>query len=569
METITEAIDHSGTTTAGILARQATLHRDETAIMQDGRTVTFAQLDEAASAFAAGLMKLGINKGDRVGIWMQNYPEWVMAWFGISRAGAVAVPMDHWYKASEAEYILGHSESVACVTADIFGKVDFLQMLGEIRHRLPGLKNVISVPNKYDGRYADPTVHSFRDILDSGRTWKEEGLLEKRRKEFGPGDVAFILYTSGTTGQPKGAQLTHRNICINASEVVRVLELDGNDNILVPLPFSHCFGCVLGITVAMAAGCAVTPILVFEPRKALEMIHYHRASVIHGVPTMFIRILEVLGKENFDTTSLRTGIMAGAPCPVDTMQGVTNVMGCNICIGYGLTEASPIITMTRHEDPMKKRVETVGRPISDVEVRIVDEDNIPVARGEVGELCCRGPNVFAGYFRDPEKTAETIDADGWLHSGDLAVEDRNGYYSIVGRKKDMVIVGGFNVYPREIEEYLIAFPDIMNIAVLGVPDHDLGEVVFAVVEPEHSARDTLTTQDIVDRCYGEMASAKVPRFVAIEGNIPVSGRGKIQKFKMRQALAQRIEDGEFEKLTPTAVKEKLARKIREEAMTGQ
>jgi len=341
---------------------------------------------------------------------------------------------------------------------------------------------------------------------------------------------------------------------MNTYEAARILGLTTEDNILVPVPFSHSFGCVLGITVGSVAGCAITPMLRFDPRTALAMIQQYGVTVMHGVPTMFIRMLEVLEHEEFSSESLRTGIMAGAPCPVDTMQGVISDMGCNICIAYGLTEASPIITMTHHDDSFIKRVATVGRPIPDVEVRIVDEDNNPRPVGEMGEICCRGYNVFAGYYKDLEKTAETIDKEGWLHSGDLAVEDEDGYYAIVGRKKDMVIVGGFNVYPRAIEEYLIAHDDIMNAAVIGVPDHDLGEVVFAVIRPEAGAR--ITPQDVVDYCYGKMASAKVPRYVSMEDEIPVSGRGKVLKYKIREEMTERIKKGEFERLTPSAVKKK-------------
>ncbi len=539
-------------TISQLLHRNAKEHPDTTAIIFEDRKMSFVELNNAAGAFASGLIKLGLRKGDKVGLWMQNYPEWVVAWFGITRAGGVVIPLDYWYKASEAEYILGHSDSVACVTAESFGKIKFLDMLEAVNNRLPFLENIIAVPNWLQGTHHNPDILSFHAVTRFGRHWQNDTELRKRELENSPEDVAFILYTSGTTGKPKGAQLTHRNICVNAGEVVNVLKLGQEDNLMVPVPFSHCFGCVLGITVATAAGCAVTPMLTFDPREALRLIQEHNVTVTHGVPTMFIRMLEVLEKEDFSSESLRTGIMAGAPCPEDTMTGVIEKMGCNICIGYGLTEASPIITMTRHEDPFEKRVTTVGKPIPDVEVSIVDDDNNPLQVGEMGELCCRGPNVFAGYYKDPVKTKEAIDGGNWLHSGDLAVEDKDGFFAIVGRKKDMIIVGGFNVYPREIEEYLITFPEISNIAIVGVPDHDLGELVFAMVEPTPDSG--LTAQDVVDLCYGKMASAKVPRFVSLEGNIPVSGRGKVQKFKLRTELSERIKKGEFKKMVPSAVK---------------
>lgn len=543
---------YSNTTTDHLLSRNARDNPDGTAIIYAEQNISFSRLDAAASAFASGLIKLGLRKGDKVGLWMQNFPGWAVAWFGISRAGGVVIPLDYWYKASEAEYILGHSDALLCITADSFGKVKFLEMLGEIRPNLPALKHIISVANTSDGNYADPSIHSFRSILHLGEMWQEDVKLALRQEGNRAEDIAFILYTSGTTGKPKGAQLTHRNTCMNTYGAAQILGLTTDDNILVPVPFSHSFGCVLGITVASVAGCAVTPMLRFDPRNALAMIQKYKITVMHGVPTMFIRMLEVLEHEEFSSETLRTGIMAGAPCPVDTMQGVISDMGCNIGIAYGLTEASPIITMTRHDDSFIKRVATVGRPIPDVEVRIVDENNNSLPVGEMGEICCRGYNVFAGYYKDPGKTTETIDPEGWLHTGDLAVEDEDGYYAIVGRKKDMVIVGGFNVYPRAIEEYLIAHDDIMNAAVIGVPDHDLGEVVFAVIEPEAGAK--ITAQDVVDYCYGKMASAKVPRYVSLDGNIPISGRGKVLKYKMREELTERIKKDEFEKLTPSAVK---------------
>jgi fatty-acyl-CoA synthase len=346
------------------------------------------------------------------------------------------------------------------------------------------------------------------------------------------------------------------NIVANAKDAASIMEISHRDRFLVPVPFSHLFGCVLGIALTIVHGASIVIIETFEPEDILKTIEKEKCTVCHGVPTMFIRELEVLKIRKYNTDSLRTGIIAGAPCPVDTMQGIMNVMKCNICIGYGLTECS-LVTMTSFEDTLQQRVESVGRPLPNVEVRIVDDDHNPVALGEMGELACKGYNVMKGYYKMPEQTAETIDNEGWLYTGDLATVDEFDYYKIVGRKKDMVIVGGFNVYPRELEEYLISDPKIQQVAVVGVPDHDLGELIAAVIIPEPRVK--ITGQEIVDLCYGKMASAKVPRYVFIEKELPVSSRGKVQKYILRKKLAEKIEKEGIKKLVPSEVKMKKRR----------
>lgn len=552
-------MDYHKITTEQILEMDAEWHPNTMAVIQGENRFRYSELNEYAGAFAEALLELGIEKGDRIGIWMENYAEWVVAWYGIARVGAITIPMDYWYKPSEAQFILGHSGAKAVVVSEGRGKIDFMGMLREIYPSLTSLKHVISVGkgNTSKGRrlgVEGPKIHDFNEMILGHKNWRNSEELKRRRTRIVPDDVAFILYTSGTTGKPKGAMLTHRNICTNAGAIAGVLGLTPMDNTLIPVPFSHCFGCVIGITTSAVAGCTITPMFSFDPVRELELIERERVTNVLGVPTMFVRMLSVIDEHDYDISSLRTGVMAGAPCPEDTMKGVMERMGCNITIAYGLTEASPVITMTRMDDPIEKRVRTVGRPIPEVEVQIVDDYNTPLPQGKVGELCCRGPNVMKGYYLDPVKTAEAIDGKGWLHSGDLAVEDEDGYYAIVGRKKDMVIVGGFNVYPAEIEDYLISFPDIVTVAIIGVPDHDLGEVVCAVIEPAPDSG--LTPQIVVDRCYGKMASAKVPRYVVFMESIPVSGRGKIQKFKLREEITKRIRAGEIERLIPTAVRRK-------------
>jgi fatty-acyl-CoA synthase len=512
--------------------------------------LTYSELNEEVNRMAVGLIKLGIKAGDKISLWMPNRAEWIVAWFAAPKIGAIMVPMDTWYKPSEAEYIIGHSESVAIVTSTEFGKTNFLSMIEQIRPNLPLLKNIIVV-NRNGYTQEKEGIVSYNSLLEMGNDWRENQEYTDRRFQNELDNVAFILYTSGTTGKPKGAMLTHMNIVANAKDAASIMKVTHRDRLLVPVPFSHLFGCVLGVTLTVVHGGSIVVMETFEPEDVLKVIEGEKCTICHGVPTMFIRELEVLKVHNYDTTSLRTGIIAGAPCPVDTMEGIMNVMKCNICIGYGLTECS-LVTLTRFEDTLEQRVETIGKPLPNVDVKIVDENHNLLPQGEKGELACKGYNVMKGYFKMPEQTEKAIDSEGWLYTGDLATVDEKGYYKIVGRKKDMVIVGGFNVYPREIEEYLISNPKVMEVAVVGVPDHDLGELVAAVVIPEPDIE--LTPQEIVDYCYGKMASAKVPRYVFLEDELPISSRGKVQKFILRDTLAQRIEKEEISKIVPTEVK---------------
>ena len=541
-------------TIADLLERDAMVFPSrEAVIATDGRRVTFFDLNEEANRLAAGLIKLGIRRDDKVAIWMHNHYEWVTAWFAISKIGAVVVPMDTWYKPSEAEYILGHSESVAVITSEETEGIDFLSMIDSISPRLPELEHVIVIGRVPPARR---DLTPYQSLLQWGRDWKDSITFIDYIRKKGVDDVAFILYTSGTTGKPKGAMLTHRNIVSNAIEVDMVLRVTRDDRILVPVPFSHCFGSVLGITLAAVNAAAIVPLIGFDPEVALQTIEREKVSICHGVPTMFIRMLDVLKHRKYDTTTLRTGIVAGAPCPQEVMEGAMQVMGMNLSNAYGETEASPIITATRFDDPMVKRLATVGRPLPGLEVRIADDDNRTLGVEEVGELCARGINIMPGYFKDPEATVRAIDKDGWLHTGDLAKADAEGYYYIVGRKKDMVIVGGFYVYPVEVEALLIEHPSVMDVAVVGAPDRILGEVVAAAIHVAPGKG--LTAQEVVDFCYGKVASAKCPRYVAIGYELPYSGRGKVQKFILREQLAKMVSEGKLERLVPTEVRLKRA-----------
>jgi len=348
--------------------------------------------------------------------------------------------------------------------------------------------------------------------------------------------------------------LSHHNIAENAKQVTEVLHTTGNDIFLLAVPFFHCFGCVMGITGAVTWGASIVPMPVFKAKEALELVEEEKVTILYGVPTMFVLELEEYrkGKEDgsrYDVSSLRTGIMAGAPCPVEVMRGTMEELGCNVSIAYGLTEASPVITMTRFDDSLERRVETVGRPLPGIEVKISDDDHNPLPPGEMGELACRGYNVMMGYYKMPDKTAEAIDSEGWLYSGDLATMDEEGYVRIVGRKKDMLITGGFNVYPAEIEEYLFTHPKVQNVSVVGVPDDVMGEVAIAYITPREGV--SIDPQEIVDYCAGEIANFKVPRYVEIVDEFPMTQSGKIQKFRLREMAKEALAAGKLTKLKPS------------------
>jgi fatty-acyl-CoA synthase len=523
--------------------------RDRNAVLDpSGATFTYGELDAQVDRLARGLLEIGVGAGEKVGLWMPNVPEWVVAYFAIARIGAVVVPMNTRYKTHEVEYILDDSEATTLFAVGSFVGIDYLGMIGEIRGRLPKLKHVVIVGEPGEG------MHRFDEVVSLGAERLDDGALAEREAACEPTDNVFILYTSGTTGSPKGAMLSHHNIARNAEQVTEVLHTTEEDVFLLAVPFFHCFGCVMGIAGSITWGAAMVPMQVFRAKEALEWVERFGVSVLYGVPTMFVLELEEnrKGKEDgssYDVSTLRTGIMAGAPCPIEVMKGTMEELHCNVSIAYGLTEASPVITMTRFDDPIERRVETVGRPLEGIEVKIADDDRNPVPTGEMGELACRGYNVMLGYYRAPEATAETVDEEGWLYSGDLATMDADGYVKIVGRKKDMLICGGFNVYPAEIEEYLFTHPKVQNVSVIGVPDDVFGEVAVAYVIPREG--ETVDPQEIVDYCVGEIANFKVPRYVEIVDGFPMTQSGKVQKFKLRDVAKEAVDAGRMTKLAPT------------------
>ncbi len=516
------------------------------AVLFDGKVITYEELFDLANRLAYGLFRLGIRKGDKVSLWMQNVPEWVIVWWGVPMIGAVLVPVDHWYKTVEADHIINHSDSKAVITNRTMGKWKFVEMLREID--TPKVEHYIVAGDEDEAKKLDGIT--FEELLEIGKDWRKDDEYLRYVESVDPDDVCIILYTSGTTGVPKGVMLSQHQIIKNAYDQGENMKVSHEDKLVVPVPFSHCFGCVMSITLMACFGGAIAPLLVFDERKALETIQEYGCTMIHGTPTMFHRELKLFRKEKFDTSTLRTGIMAGAPCPEDLMRAVMEEMGANLCITYGLTEASPGITMTSLEDSIEDRVRTVGKPLPDIEVKIVDDNGKEVPRGVVGEIICRGYNVMKGYYKMPEKTAETI-RDGWLYTGDLGVMDERGYITFKGRKKELVIVGGYNVYPIEIETYIRQFEKVQDVAVVGVPDEDLGEVVAAAVIPKDGVK--LDPVEIVDFCYGKIASAKVPRYVYVTDKLPVSGRGKVQKFRLVEELRRLIEEGRLKKITPSAI----------------
>ena len=513
-----------------------------------GITLTYEGLDKKVDQLARGMLELGIAKGDKVGLWMPNIPEWVVVYFAIARIGAVLVPMNTRYKKHEVEYILNNSEATTLFAVGAFAGIDYLSMIGEIRGNLPNLKHVIIVGESGEA------MHEFSSVVEDGTDLLSDSELAEREASCHPLDNVFILYTSGTTGNPKGAMLSHHNIAKNAEQVTEVLRTGEQDVFLLAVPFFHCFGCVMGIAGSITWGAAMVPMQIFKPVEALELVERFGVSVLYGVPTMFVLELEEYRKgkadgSTYDVSALRTGIMAGAPCPVEVMRGTMEDMHCNVSIAYGLTEASPVITMTRFDDSVERRVETVGRALEAIEAKIANDDKQPLPTGEMGELACRGYNVMMGYYKMPEKTAESIDEEGWLYSGDLATMDEEGYVQIVGRKKDMLICGGFNVYPAEIEEYLFTHSKVQNVSVIGMPDTVMGEVAVAYIIPREGM--SIDPQEVIDFCSGEITNFKVPRYVQIVDEFPMTQSGKIQKFRLREIAKESMDDGRMQKLSPS------------------
>jgi fatty-acyl-CoA synthase len=540
-----------GLTIGEVLVQTATRFADRDALVfpQLGLRRSYRDFLADVDRAARGLLALGIGAGDHVAVWGTNVPRWVVLQFASARIGAVLVTINPAYRPFELSYVLKQSDAKALFLVDRFKSSDYFAMLAEVCPELassgPGdlsanqfsqLRWVVAIKGQ-----TPAGAISWEEMLRRGESVNQSA-IESTAERLSPQDPINIQYTSGTTGFPKAATLSHRNLLINVFYSGACQRYSENDRICIPVPFYHCFGCVLGTLCAVVYGAAmVVPAESFDPTATLAAIEAERATSLYGVPTMFIAQLHDPSRKSRDLSSLRTGIMAGSPCPIETMRSVVDEMGCReITIGYGQTEASPIITQTRVDDPLELRVETVGRPLPGLEVKVVDP-----ATGETlgdntqGELCARGHCVMLGYYSNEEATREAIDSDGWLHTGDLAVRLPNGYYKITGRIKDMVIRGGENIYPREIEEFLFTHPAVEQASVVGVPDAKYGEELCAWIKLK-AAAGSVDDQQIRDFCRAKLAHYKVPRYVKFVENFPQTVTGKIQKFKIREAMCTEL-----------------------------
>ncbi|HUI99924.1 MAG TPA: AMP-binding protein [Usitatibacter sp.] len=516
-QTIGEALDEAAATWG---------EREALVVRHQNVRWTYAQLKQRAESLAAGLLSLGLQPGDRVGIWAPNCSEWTATQFATAKAGLVLVNINPAYRVTELEFALNKVGCRALVTAASFKTSDYLGMLASLEGRLPSLEWKIRT-----GSERTPGFLNLDDLY-GGKAALPEGLQ--------PDDAINIQFTSGTTGLPKGATLSHFNILNNGYFVARAMRLTERDRMCIPVPLYHCFGMVMGNLGCLTHGAAmVYPNDGFDPRLTLEAVARERCTVLYGVPTMFIAELQHPEFAGFDLASLRTGIMAGAPCPIEVMKRVIQDMHMSeVTIAYGMTETSPVSFQSSVDDPIERRVSTVGRVLPHIQVKIVDAQGRAVPRGTQGELCTRGYSVMKGYWDDPEKTREVLDDAGWMHTGDLATIDAEGYCNITGRLKDLVIRGGENVSPREVEDFLYRHPKVQGVQVFGVPDPKYGEEVCAWIQLRPGA--SATEDEIRDFCRGQIAHQKVPRYVRFVAEFPMTVTGKAQKFVMRQRMMEEL-----------------------------
>ncbi|MGC9517889.1 MAG: AMP-binding protein [Methanomicrobiales archaeon] len=517
---------------------------------------SYKEFDERVNMLAKGLLSIGISKGDHVGIWALNVPDWLTFMFATSKIGAVLVTVNTAYKSHELAYVLEQSDMKALAIIDGFRDVDYVNTVYELVPELktqsrdnlnsknfPYLKSVI-----YIGQQKHRGMYNTNELMLLGKHTEDEEFI-KIKESLNCDEVVNMQYTSGTTGFPKGVMLTHKNILNNGFYIGERQKFSENDRLCLPVPLFHCFGIVLGVLAILTHGGSLIMVEQFDPLLVLAAVQKEKCTALYGVPTMFIAEFSHPMFEMFDLSTLRTGIMAGSPCPIEAMKKVMSDMHCDeITIAYGLTEASPVFIQTSVDDSVDKRVNTVGTPLPHIEVKIVDpETGKTLGPNQPGEVCCRGYNIMKGYYKMPEMTKEAIDEDGWLHSGDLAECDDDGYYSIVGRIKDMIIRGGENIYPREIEEFLHTMEGIKDVQVVGIPDEKYGEIVGAFVILEDGAQ--LTEEDIRDYSITKIARYKVPKHVFIVDEFPLTASGKVQKFKLRdlsvELLKKKVKEEEL------------------------
>ena len=527
-----------GDTIGDNLDRTVAAHGDRDALIDhaSGRRWTYREFAEQVNGLAAGLLSRGVGKGDRVGMWAPNCPEWTFTQYATAKIGAILVNINPAYRSHELQYVLEQAGISTLVSAASFKTSDYASMIETVRPQCPDLTSVILLGSpEWDGVLADGLAAQASDPAP----------LAAAQAALSADDAINIQYTSGTTGFPKGATLSHHNILNNGYFVGELCHYTELDRVCIPVPFYHCFGMVMGNLACTSHGAAmVIPGPAFDPSAALEAVQAEKCTSLYGVPTMFIAELALPEFDTFDLSSLRTGIMAGSPCPVEVMKQVIDRMGmAEVSICYGMTETSPVSLQTRSDDSIAQRTETVGRVGPHLEIKIVDPaTGLTVPRGEPGELCTRGYSVMLGYWENAEKTAEAIDAARWMHTGDIGVMDEAGYVAITGRIKDMVIRGGENVYPREIEEFLYTHPDILDAQVIGVPDAKYGEELMVWIRMREGARE-LDADAVRAYCTGKLAHYKIPRYVHVVDEFPMTVTGKVRKIAMREQAMELIGQG--------------------------
>jgi len=532
-------------TIGGLLDDMARRFPDNEALVYHERNLrySYTQFNEECRRVAKGLLRLGIKKGDNIAIWAYNVPEWVLLQFASAKIGAILVTVNTSYKSAELEYILSQSDSTSLFMVGSFKDTNYVETLAGVvpelaasepgkltTSKLPFLKNIVFI-----GQGTPAGMINFDSIIALGNDVPDSE-LQAVEATLDCHDTINMQYTSGTTGFPKGVMLTHYNLVNNGFNIGECMKFTERDRLCIPVPFFHCFGCVLGVMVCVTHASTMVPVEIFDPLKVLQTIEKEKCTAVHGVPTMFIAELEHPEFSTFDLTSMRTGIMAGSVCPIEVMKrAVRDMHVTEITSVYGQTESSPGITQTRTDDSIELRVATVGRALPGAEVKIVDiETGATLPPGKQGELCARGYMVMKGYYKMPEETAKVIDADSWLHTGDLAIMDENGYCKITGRIKQMIIRGGENIYPREIEEFLYTHPKISDIQVYGVPDRKYGEQVMAAVILKKGV--DMTEDEVRNFCRDKIANYKIPKYVKFVDGYPMTASGKIQKFKIREEM---------------------------------
>ena len=535
-------------TVGEIVREQARLHPVQEAYVypEHGIRKTYKEFDEETDELAKAFIGMGIEKGENVAIWSDNKREWLLSQYATGKMGAILVTVNTNYQATELEYLMKQSDATTLILDESFKGTSYIDIIRTVcpelamaergsisSDKLPHFKRIILMTEREEqGMYKWSEFMAHADKVTNEQ-------LEEQFQSLDPDDVINIQYTSGTTGFPKGVMLTHNNVVNNGKQIGDYMKLTKQDRVCIPVPFFHCFGCVLGTLAAVTHGSAMILLEQFDPLRVLQAVQDEKCTALHGVPTMFIAELNHPDFKNYDTSTLRTGIMAGSVCPIEVMKRVIEDMGASeITICYGQTEASPVITQTKTDDPIGKRVSTVGKPHPNVEVKIID----PVTGGELpvgvpGELCTRGYNIMKGYYNNAEATREAIDEEGWLHTGDIAVMDADGYIDITGRIKDMVIRGGENIYPKEVEEFLYTHPEIADVQVVGVPDEKYGEELMAWIIPKKDVH--LDEESVREFCKGSISHHKIPKYIEFLEEYPMTASGKIQKFKLREMSVEK------------------------------